>query len=94
MNDKMSDNNNVNYKNYLYFTTPKDYHKEYYKKNRLAMKAKREAEKNTKLTQEVIDWKKTKLVDPYALFPFYEGPRGVFDISINATPSSLPTSTK
>ena len=94
MNDKMNDNNNVNYKNYLYFTTPKDYHKEYYKKNRLAMKAKRDAEKCTKLSQEVIDWKNAKLKDPYALFPFYDGKGTPLDISINGIPSSCPTSTK
>lgn len=82
---------NDGFKNYLYFTTPKDYHKEYYKKNRLSMKAKRDAEKSSKLTQEVIDWKNAKLKDPYALFPFYDG-KGTADISINGTPSSSPTS--
>jgi len=76
--------------NYLYFTTPKDYHKEYYKKNRLTMKYKRDLEKASKLTQEVLDWKKTKEADPYALYPFYDG-KGTADISINATPSSVPT---
>ena len=80
-------------KNYLTFTTPKDYHKEYYKKNRITMKYKRDLEKASKLTQEVLDWKNAKLADPYALFPFYDG-KGTLDISINAIPSSLPTSTK
>ena len=89
------DNNNLNFKNYLYFSTPRDYHKEYYRKNRLAMKAKREADKCIKLTQEVIDWKKAKLQDPYALFPFYDGKGGTLDISNTIIPVlSLPTSTK
>ena len=66
--------------NYLYFSTPKDYHKEYYKKNRLNMKHKRDLEKASKLTQEVMDWKKIKEADPYALFPFYDG-KGTADIS-------------
>jgi len=84
---------NDDLKNTITFTTPKDYHKEYYKKNRLVMKYKRDLEKACKLTQEVLDWKKTKLADPYALFPFYNG-KGASDISINATPSSFSTSNK
>lgn len=81
-----------NLSNYLYFTTPKDYHKEYYKRNRLTMKYKRDLEKSSKLTQEVLDWKKAKEKDLYALFPFYEGTRGVQDTSHNSTPSSSPVS--
>lgn len=80
---------NESFKNYLYFTTPNTYHKEYYKKNRLAMKYKRDLQNASKLTQEVLDWKKSKLTDPYALFPFYEGPRVVLDTSVNSTPSSV-----
>ena len=71
---------NDGFKNYLYFSTPRDYHKEYYKKNRLTMKYKRDLEKASKLTQEVLDWKNAKLKDPYALFPFYDG-SGTLDIS-------------
>lgn len=82
---------NEGFKNYLYFTTPKDYHKEYYKKNRLTMKAKRDALIASKLTQEVLDWKKAKEKDPYALFPFYDG-KGTADISSNSVPSSDPAS--
>lgn len=82
---------NDNYKNYLYFTTPKDYHKEYYKKNRLSMKAKRDAENAYKLTQEVLDWKKTKEKDPYALFPFYDGKIST-DNSLNTSSSSISPS--
>lgn len=78
--------NNAN-QNYLYFTSPQDYHKEYYKKNRLVMKAKRDELTSSKLTQEVLDWKKTKEKDPYALFPFYDGKIST-DNSLNTSSSS------
>lgn len=80
-----------NLMNYLFFTTPKDYHKEYYKKNRDILKYKRELIKATKITDEVMDWKKNKEADPYALYPFYEGSRGVPDISANGIPASSAT---
>ena len=55
------------------------------------MKHKRDLEKASKLTQDVLDWKKTKQADPYALFPFYDG-KGTLDISSNSLPSSVPAS--
>lgn len=82
---------NENAVNTLYFTLPKNYHKEYYKKNRDILKYKRELMKATKITDEVINWKKIKEADPYALYPFYEGPRGVPDISANGISASSAT---
>lgn len=50
----------------------KDYHKEYYKKNRDLIRAKRMMAKEIILTEDVKAWKEQKMKDPWALYPFYD----------------------
>ena len=50
----------------------KEYHRQYYKKNRDLIKMKRLQAKQTILTEDVKKWKEEKLKDPWALYPFYD----------------------
>ena len=76
----------------------KEYHRQYYKKNKELIRAKRMMAKEHVVTEDVRLWKENKLKDPYALYPFYdhnstkrygEEPD---DTSITDMPSSLSTS--
>lgn len=53
-------------------TTIKDYHREYYRKNKEMIRAKRLLTNKTILTEDVKQWKIEKLNDPYAFHPFYD----------------------
>ena len=50
----------------------KEYHRQYYKKNKELIRAKRMSAKENIVTQDVKKWKEEKLKDPYALYPFYD----------------------
>ena len=50
----------------------KDYHRQYYQKNKELIRAKRMMAKETIVTEDVKKWKEEKLKDPYALYPFYD----------------------
>lgn len=78
-------------------TDQKEYHRQYYLKNKELIRAKRMMAKEHIVTEDVKKWKEEKLKDPYALYPFYnpssnrrygEEP----DISITDIPSSLSIS--
>lgn len=50
-----------------------NYHKEYYKKNKELIRAKRMLlSKGTIVTQDVKQWKIDKMNDPWAFYPFYD----------------------
>ena len=77
-----------------------NYHKEYYKKHKELIRAKRLLLKGNIVTEDVKQWKIDKMNDPWAFYPFYEpnskkryGDEDDFpaDISNNAIPSSVPT---
>jgi superfamily II RNA helicase len=76
----------------------KEYHRQYYKKNRDLIKMKRLQAKQTILTEDVKKWKEEKLKDPWALYPFYDPNskkrygEDESDTSTIGTPSSSPTS--
>ena len=75
-----------------------NYHKEYYKKNKELIRAKRLLSKGTIVNEAVKQWKINKMNDPWAFYPFYD-PNSKKrygeeeDISNNAIPFSSPTST-
>jgi hypothetical protein len=48
------------------------YHKEYYKRNKELIRAKRLQTNENILTDEVKQWKIDKLNDPYSFHPFYD----------------------
>jgi len=75
----------------------KEYHRQYYKKNRDLIKLKRLQAKETILTEDVKVWKERMLNNPWALYPFYDPSSNKrygeeSDISTIGTPSSSPTS--
>jgi len=75
----------------------KEYHRQYYKKNKELIRAKRMMAKENIVTQDVKKWKEDKLNDPWAFYPFYDPSSNVRygeeeDISITDIPSSLSTS--
>jgi len=47
------------------------YHKEYYKRNKEQIRAKRLLTNENTLTEDVKQWKINKDNDPYALYPFH-----------------------
>jgi len=47
------------------------YHKEYYKRNKELIRAKRLLTNDNTLTEDVKQWKIDKDSDPYALYPFH-----------------------
>ena len=50
-----------------------NYHKEYYKKNKELIRAKRMLlSKGTFVSQDVKQWKIDKMNDPWAFYPFYD----------------------
>ena len=49
-----------------------NYHKEYYKKNKELIRAKRLLLKGNIVTQDVRQWKIDKMNDPWAFYPFYD----------------------
>ena len=74
----------------------KEYHRQYYKKNRDIIKMKRLLAKETILTENVKAWKERMLKDPYALYPFYDPSSSIRygeepDTSTTGTPFSSPT---
>jgi hypothetical protein len=74
----------------------KEYHRQYYKKNRDLIKMKRLQAKQTILTEDVKKWKEEKLKDPWALYPFYDPSSSIRygeepDTSTTGTPSSSST---
>lgn len=78
------------------FGTGKEYHKEYYRKNKELIRAKRLLTEKNIVTPDVKQWKIDKMNDPWAFYPFYD-PNSKKrygeeeDISNNAIPSSSPT---
>lgn len=77
----------------------KEYHRQYYQKNKELIRAKRMMAKEHIITEDVRLWKEEKLKDPYALYPFYDPSSNVRygeepDISIMDTPSSFSISIK
>ena len=76
----------------------KEYHRQYYKKNKELIRAKRMMAKEHVVTEDVRLWKENKLKDPYALYPFYDSNstkrygEEPDDTSIPDMPSSLSTS--
>ena len=83
------------------FSGSSDYHKEYYRKNKELIRAKRLLLlKGTIVTEDVKQWKIDKMNDPWAFYPFYdpnskkrygeEEDNSSADISNNAIPSSVP----
>jgi len=76
----------------------KDYHRQYYQKNRDLIKMKRMLTKETILTEDVKAWKERMLNNPYAFYPFYDPSSTIRygeepDTSTNGIPSSSPTTT-
>jgi hypothetical protein len=74
----------------------KEYHRQYYKKNRDLIKMKRMLAKETILTEDVKAWKERMLNNPYALYPFYDPSSSIRygeepDTSNVGSPSSSPT---
>jgi hypothetical protein len=79
----------------------KEYHRQYYKKNKELIRNKRLQAKETILTEDVKKWKEEKLKDPFALYPFYdpnstkrygeEPDTSNPDTSTTGIPSSSPT---
>lgn len=75
-----------------------NYHKEYYKKNKELIRAKRMLlSKGTIVTEDVKQWKIDKMNDPWAFYPFYDPSSNIRygdeeDISITDSSSSLSTS--
>ena len=74
----------------------KEYHRQYYKKNRELIRAKRMLAKETIVTEDVKAWKERMLNNPYALYPFYDPSSSIRygeepDTSTTGTPSSSPT---
>jgi len=78
------------------------YHKEYYKRNKELIRAKRLLTEKYIVTQDVRQWKIDKMNDPFAFNPFYDPNAKVryaygelLDvsgiISITCIPSSSPT---
>ena len=75
----------------------KEYHRQYYKKIKELIRAKRMMAKEHIITEDVKVWKESKLKDPYAFYPFYD-PNSKKrygeeeETSITDNPSSLSTS--
>ena len=86
----------------LSFSGSTNYHKEYYRKNKEFIRAKRLLTEKNIVTQDVKQWKIDKMNDPWAFYPFYdpnskkrygeEEPPNTecADTSNNAIPSSSP----
>jgi hypothetical protein len=53
-------------------TTPRDYHKAYYKRNKELIRAKRLLTEKNIVTEDVKQWKINKMNDPWAFNPFYD----------------------
>ena len=75
----------------------KEYHRQYYKKNKELIRAKRMMAKENIVTEDVKKWKEDKLKDPWAFYPFYDPSSNVRygeeeDTSITDIPSSLSIS--
>jgi len=54
------------------FSGSNDYHKEYYKKNKELIRAKRLLNQKNIVTQDVKQWKIDKMNDPWAFYPFHD----------------------
>ena len=52
-------------------TPARDYHKEYYRRNKELIRAKRLLTNENILTEDVKQWKVEKLNDPFAFHPFH-----------------------
>ena len=83
-------------------TPARDYHKEYYRRNKELIRAKRLLTNENILTEDVKQWKIEKMKDEFAFNPFYDPNTKVryaygelLDvsgiISITCIPSSVPT---
>jgi hypothetical protein len=53
-------------------TDVKNYHKEYYKRNKELIRAKRLLTDKNIVTEDVKEWKINKMNDPFAFHPFYD----------------------
>lgn len=73
-----------------YPTTSKEYHKEYYKKYKDALKYKRELNKTCKVSEDVVTWKVMMKANPNCFYPFAKP----LDTSTTSIPSSSPTEVK
>lgn len=83
-------------------TDAKNYHKEYYRRNKEIIRAKRLLTEKNIVTEDVKQWKIDKMNDPWAFNPFYDPNAKVRysygelldvsgTISIICNPSSSPT---
>jgi hypothetical protein len=83
-------------------TDAKNYHKEYYRRNKEMIRAKRLLTDKNIVTEDVKLWKIDKMNDPFAFHPFYDPNAKVRyaygelldvsgTISIICNPSSSPT---
>ena len=54
------------------FSGTSDYHKEYYRKNKELIRAKRLLNQKNIVTQDVKQWKIDKMNDPWAFYPFHD----------------------
>jgi hypothetical protein len=83
-------------------TDAKNYHKEYYRRNKEMIRAKRLLTDKNIVTEDVKQWKIDKMNDPWAFHPFYDPNAKVRyaygelldvsgTISITCIPSSSPT---
>lgn len=83
-------------------TDAKNYHKEYYRRNKEIIRAKRLLTEKNIVTEDVKQWKIDKMIDPWAFNPFYDPNAKVRysygelldvsgTISIICNPSSSPT---
>lgn len=75
----------------------KEYHRQYYQKNKELIRAKRMIAKETIITEDVKAWKERMLNNPYALYPFYDPSSSIRygeepDTSMTDIPSSLSIS--
>ena len=81
----------------------REYHRQYYLKNKELIRAKRMMAKETIVTEDVKKWKEEKLKDPWGHYPFHdysktaspiEEPKveHTLDTSITDIPSSLSIS--
>jgi hypothetical protein len=67
-----------------YSTNSKEYHKEYYKKHRIMLKYKRDLNKPTNVSEDVVAWKVMMQANPNCFYPFAKS----FDCSTNSLSSS------
>ena len=69
-----------------YSTTSKDYHRDYYRKYKDTLKYRRDCVKSSKVSEDIIAWKKMMEANPNCFYPF--APLDISTTSVNSTSSS------